>query len=252
VAQSALAADINNGLALTTNKVLIVVSSAVSGGTVAPWARACISTNLTVPVITWESANADEWAFTEGGQGATVGLTQVLVANGPGPLQAGFTNDQVVTTHTGSGGGMNCPAAPGTIVAAYIAAGTGNPVLVGVEKDLVVNSSVFGGSVTHASRKVYFGLVNNDSAQNLSADGMKFWDATVEWLVPAPPTPAVLTATKGPGPGQITLSWTSTGTLETTVNLTPPASWSNAPSQANPQTVSATDPQRYYRVVKKP
>jgi hypothetical protein len=42
VAQSALGADINNGLALTSNKVLIAVSSAVSGGTVQPWARACI------------------------------------------------------------------------------------------------------------------------------------------------------------------------------------------------------------------
>ena len=39
VAQSALAADITNGLTLTTGKVLIAVSSPVGGGTVQPWAR---------------------------------------------------------------------------------------------------------------------------------------------------------------------------------------------------------------------
>jgi len=72
---------------------------------------------------------------------------------------------------------------------------------------------------------------------------MKFWDAAIEWLLP--PT---LTGTKGPGAGQLTLSWTGDGTLVTTTDLTPPTTWVNAPSQANPQTVNTTDPQRYYRV----
>jgi len=247
VAQSSLAADINNGLPLTTGKVLIAVSSQVSGGTVAPWARACISSNITVPVITWEYANADDWAFTEGSAGGAQGFTQVLIANGPGPLQAGFTNDQVVTTHTSPSGGGNCPAAPGTIMAAYTAAGTGNPVLVGVEKGLVVNSTVFPEAVTHASRKVFFGVVNNDSGSGLTADGFKLFDAAIEWLAPAPPAPPRLTATAGPGSGQMTLSWTSSGTLETSTNLAAPV-WISAPSQANPQTVNTTDPQRYYRL----
>jgi hypothetical protein len=248
VAQSALAADINNGLALTTNKVLIVVSSAVSGGTVAPWARACISTNLTVPVITWEQANGDDWAFTEGGTGPAVGgTTHIFLTNGPVYLHAGFADGEVVNTHTGGGGGMSCSAAPGTIMAGYFT-NAPNPALVGVEKGLVVDSTLFpDGPVTHASRKVFFGLVNNDSAQFLNADGMKFWDATVEWLVPPPPAPPKLTATAGPGAGQITLSWTGTGTLETAASLTAPA-WGAAPSQNNPQTVNSTDPQRYYRV----
>ena len=131
-------------------------------------------------------------------------------------------------------------------MAAYIAAGTGNPVLVGVEKGLVVNSTVFGGPVTHASRKVFFGLVNNDSATGLTADGWKLFDAAIEWLVPAPPAPRTH-RDSGPGAGQMTLGWTSSGTLETTTNVAAPA-WIDAPSQANPQTVTTTDPQRYYRV----
>jgi len=248
VAQSSLASDITNGLTLTTGKVLIAVSSAVSGGTVAPWARACITNNITVPVITWEQANGDDWAFTEGGTGPAVGgTTHIALSNGPVYLHAGFANGEVVVTHTGGSGGMSCSAAPGTILAGYFT-NAPNPALVGVEKDLVVNSTLFpDGPVTHASRKVFFGLVNNDSAQFLNADGMKFWDAAIEWLVPAPPAPLKLTATAGPGAGQMTLGWTGTGTLETATNLVAPA-WIPAPSQSNPQTVNTTDPQRYYRV----
>ena len=178
---------------------------------------------------------------------AVGGTTHIALSNGPVALHAGFANGEVVVTHTGGSGGMSCSAAPGTILAGYFT-NAPNPALVGVETNLVVTSSVFGGvPITHASRKVFFGLVDNNSAQFLNADGMKFWDAAIEWLVPAPPAPLKLTATAGPAAGQMTLSWTSTGTLETTTNLVAPA-WINAPSQANPQTVPATDPQRYYRV----
>ena len=106
---------------------------------------------------------------------------------------------------------------------------------------------MYGGPITHASRKVHWGVVENTSAVNLTADGWKLFDAAIEWLVPPPPAPLKLTATAGPGAGQMTLGWTGTGTLETATNVAAPA-WINAPSQANPQTVPATDPQRYYRV----
>jgi hypothetical protein len=247
VAQSALEYDRTNEvapLALTSNKVLIAVSSQVSGGTVAPWARSCILSNISVPVITWEQANGDDWAFTEGTTGPAVGgTTHIALSNGPVYLHAGFANGEVVVTHTGAGGGMSCSAAPGTILAGYFT-NAPNPALVGVPNGLVVTSTAFGSvPITHASRKVFFGLVNNNSAQELNADGMKFWDAAIEWLLP--PT---LTGVKGPGAGQLTLSWTGEGTLVTTTSLTPPVSWADAPSQANPQTVNTTDAQRYYRV----
>lgn len=46
--------------------------------------------------------------------------------------------------------------------------------------------------------------------------------------------------------GQVTLSWTGTGTLEQTDSLSAP-NWGTAPSQVNPQTVSATGTQ-FYRI----
>jgi hypothetical protein len=91
-------------------------------------------------------------------------------------------------------------------------------------------------------------LLYNNTAHLLNTNGLALFDAAVEWLLPpAPPARPVLTVAAGPGSGQMTLGWTSSGTLETTTNLTAPA-WINAPSQSNPQTVPTTGTQRYYRV----
>ena len=48
--------------------------------------------------------------------------------------------------------------------------------------------------------------------------------------------------------GGIEVTCTNDGTLVTTTDLTPPTTWVNAPSQANPQTVNTTDQKRFYRV----
>lgn len=244
VAQGALAADVTSGLALTTNKVLIVVSSLVGGGTVAPWAQACIRSNITVPVMTWEQANGDDWAFTPGTTGPAVGGTSHLaISNGPSFLHAGFANGQVVSTHTGGAGGMSCSAAPGAILAGYFT-NAANPSLVAVTNGFSVLNTLFNGGatpVTHASRKVFFGLVDNGSASFLNTNGMALFDASIDWLLRP-----ILTRTNGPGAGQITLSWTGDAVLQTHTNLATP-DWISAPSQANPQAVNTTEPQRYYR-----
>ena len=78
--------------------------------------------------------------------------------------------------------------------------------------------------------------------QNLNANGLALFDAAVTWAVQP-----VLSSRSGPGAGEVTLFWSSAGTLQTATNLAAPT-WITAPSQANPQTVLATDPQRYYRV----
>jgi len=47
--------------------------------------------------------------------------------------------------------------------------------------------------------------------------------------------------------GNITISWTGTGTLEQTDSLSAP-NWLTAPSQANPQTPPATTGTKFYRI----
>jgi hypothetical protein len=230
-------------MSIASNKTLIAVSSFVGSGQTAAWCRNYVLNNIPIPVLFWEYGNTDDLGLTEGTAGGAQGGTQVFITSAPAYLTAGFTNDQVVTVHSAAGGFHNSgPAAPGTIIAAIEGSDAiGNSVLVGAPVGLVVNSSVLG-TITHASRKVFFGVVNNDSASDLTADGWRLFDAAIEWLLP--PT---LTGAKGPGAGQLTLGWTGSGTLETATNLAAPV-WINAPSQTNPQTVPTTGTQRYYRI----
>ena len=136
---------------------------------------------------------------------------------------------------------------PGVIVAATSPTSETTIRLAGLPEGLEI-ASYFGNPITNASRKVFFGLIQNTSAINLNTNGLALFDAAVEWVLPpAPPAQPVLTVAAGPVAGQVTLSWTSTGTLQTATNLAAPA-WINAPSQSNPQTMTATGAQRYYRV----
>jgi hypothetical protein len=235
-------------LSLASNKVLIVVSSTISSGNIDAWARAFVRSNLTVPIMTWEYGNVDDWAFNaDGGNGnAGSGQTSVLITNAPNALTAGLTNG-VYTPYVSSSGQSWMTTVPdGAIVAAVSTAGT-NPRIVGIPSGLTVDSGPIGESITHASRKVYWGLIHNTGAEVLNADGWALFDAAIVWLAPPPPAPPKLTATAGPGVGQMTLSWTGSGTLETATSLAAPV-WVNAPSQSNPQTVNTADAQRYYRV----
>jgi hypothetical protein len=235
-------------LSLATNKALIVVSSTISSGSMQSWARAFVTANTAVPVMTWEYGNVDDWAFnSDGGNGnAGSGQTSVLVTNAPNALTAGLTNGVHVTYVSTSGQSWMTTVPDGAMVAATGLDGS-NPRIVGIPEGLTVDSTPLGASITHASRKVYWGMIHNTGAEVLNDAGLSLFDAAVSWLVPPPPAPPRLTATAGPGAGQITLSWTSSGTLETAASLTAPV-WNAAPSQGNPQTVNATDPQRYYRV----
>jgi len=246
-ASSLLGPDVPT-MSLASNKALIIVSSSISSGDAANWARAFVKSNLTVPVMTWEYGNVDDWALnSDGGNGNNAGgQTSVLITNAPNVLTAGLTNG-VNTTYVTSGGQTWMTSVPdGAIVAAVDTAGL-NPRIVGIPSGLTLFSTPLGQTITHASRKVWWGVIHNTGAELLNTNGWALFDAAIIWLAPAPPAQPILTATKGPGAGQITLSWTSTGTLETSTNLAAPA-WVNAPSQANPQTVPTTVPQQYFRI----
>jgi hypothetical protein len=231
-------------MTILTNKVLIAIAAPISSGNAAPWIRNFMSNSIPIPVICWEFGNADELALTEGTAGGSGSGTAVVITNAPHflNLMNTFTNGELVTTFTASGNQTHVSTpAPGAIIAALRTGG--QPCIVGVTNGFVVNSTVYGGPITHASRKVHWGVVENTSATLLTTNGISLFDAAIEWLLPPK-----LTATKGPGVGQLTLSWTGDGTLQTTTTVAVPGSWVNAPSQANPQTVSSSDPQRYYRL----
>jgi hypothetical protein len=236
-------------LSFATNKALILVSSSIGSGAMQNWARAFVSSNTAVPVMTWEYGNVDDWALNnDGGNGnAANGQTQVQIANAPNELTAGLTNGvYTVATNVSCGQSWMTSVPAGAIVAALSTAGT-NPRIVGIPSGLTVDPNPLGVPITHASRKVYFGLTHNTGAEVWNDNGWALFDAAVVWLAPAPPAPPVLSVAKGPGAGQMTLSWTSSGTLQTATNVAAPA-WISAPSQSNPQTAPTTGTQRYYRI----
>jgi hypothetical protein len=190
----------------------------------------------------------DDWALnTDGGNGnAANNQTSLLITNAPNALTAGLTNGVYAPYVSSSGQSWMTSVPDGAIVAATGIDGM-NPRIVGIPAGLIVDSTPIGAQITHASRKVYWGAIHNTGAEVLNDTGLALFDAAVTWLVPPPPAPPKLTVMAGPGVGQMTLSWTSSGTLETATSLAAPV-WVNAPSQSNPQTVNTADPQRYYRV----
>jgi hypothetical protein len=245
---SGMNADIE--LTNAQGKALILISSTISSADIAGWAMNFMTNNpnyADVPIITWEFGNADEWAFSVDA-GAGSAAATLVVTNAPHPLTGGLT-DGTYTVYTPDGNdGMRVGSTltPGVIVAAHTTTTPTYGKIVGMEKGLVIENYYGSGvTVTNGSRKVFLGLLGNNNAQYLNTNGLALFDAAINWVLP--PLPATLTVSRGPGPGQMTLSWTGSGTLETTTNLVAPV-WVTAPSQANPQTVDTTDPKRFYRV----
>ena len=231
-------------LSIVSNKVLVVVSSSIASGNVATWARNFVTAGVPVPVMTWEYGNGDDWAMSnDGGNGTTGNQTALTITGAPHPLAAGLANG-VHTTQTSGNQSYLSTVPEGAVLIAADEAGT-VPRIIGIPAGLVVDPTVIGVPITHASRKVYFGVIQNDNFATLNANGLALFDAAVEWLLP--PVRPVLKATAGPGAGQMTLSWTGVGTLQTANSLTAPT-WTNAANQSNPQAVPATSTQSYFRI----
>jgi hypothetical protein len=242
-AQSAIAADTT--LSLATNKTMIMISSTVSGGNIAAWARRFMTNNQTASVIYWEAANGDDWAF--GSDGAGNGAQSLAIVNAPNPLTAGLTNGTHAVYESGFSDGQRFsnPIA-GLIIAANNLNALPDPKIAGMDKGLVINNIYSSGiDVSNASRKVFLGLLGNNNAEHLNENGLALFDAAVTWVLP--PAAPKLTVAPGPGAGEMIVGWTGAGTLETATNLLTPT-WISAPSQANPQTVPTTGTQRYYRI----
>ncbi|HKS38550.1 MAG TPA: hypothetical protein VJW76_15255, partial [Verrucomicrobiae bacterium] len=82
-----------------------------------------------------------------------------------------------------------------------------------------------------------------------TATTLRFEDASgdLDYFMLVPSAPGLRFNPPGLSGGQMTISWTGTGTLQQTDSLSPP-NWGPAPSQANPQTVTASDASKYYRL----
>jgi hypothetical protein len=221
---------------------LILVCSSSGSGNITKYR------DVTAPILDWEWAAYDGLALSTG-DGATIdnSQTQIEIVNAGHPLAAGLSAG-VITVFPAPAAQMASvdPAllAPTVTVVANAVDGTGRAVLFGVESGAALQPDPATGSpVTAPARRAGF-FLGGDTFTGLNPDGLKLFDAAVRWTANIAAQPRFNPPTLSTG--NVTLSWTGTGTLEQTDSLSPP-NWGQASSQANPQTVPATGT-RFYRI----
>lgn len=221
------------------DKDLIVISSTVGSGNVATKFTASA-----VPIITWETALADELGLeNDNVNGATIGAqTEIEITNSTHPLAAGLNVGNLVVYSTAGDVGSLGTVVPGAVVIATAVDGTARPVLFGVEKDVELNPARIAAA---PARRVFL-FFGNNTYVNATADGKKLFDAAVNWalnITEQPPIRMQISRTAN----QVTITWSGGGTLESTATLGATASWTTVPG-GSPVTITPNEPQRFYRV----
>jgi hypothetical protein len=217
-------------------KVLVIISSTITSGNVSTKFR-----NVTVPVIDWEHAVEDDFGMT--GNASTDhntigGQTDLEIINSSHPLAAGLSGTVTITSipETFTWG---LPVDTAIKIAQIPGDPTKYPFFA-----YETGALMFGGFAAPARRVLL--PMGDTTFENLTADGLKLFDAAVAWALAGVPVAPPKFNAPSLGPTGMTLSWTGSGTLEQADS--PPGTWSAAPSQSNPQTVPATAPARFYRI----
>ncbi len=223
-----------------SGKVLVVNSATVISGNVGNKFR-----DVAVPVLNLEQALEDNYLLTfdtGADHGETAGQTDLIITDATHPLAAGLsagTHTVTTTPLTFTWGTPNIATAK---VIATLNDGSGSACLYAYDKGALL----IDGVTAAPERRVHL-FPQNDGFAALTPEGLKLFNAALSWAMnralvkPAPKfNPVVLQGVN------VTLSWTGTGTLQQEDKLD--GSWSDAPNQANPQTIPSTGSMRFYRL----
>lgn len=220
-------------------KVLVINSATVTSGNVGNKFR-----DVAVPVINLEQALEDNYLMTfdtGADHGETGGQTEIIITDANHPLAAGLSVGVQAVTTVPLTFTWGTPGATAKVIAT-LNDGTGSACLYAYDK----GARLIDGVTAAPERRVHF-FAQNDGFAALTPEGLKLFDAALSWAMnrilanPAPKfNPIAL-----PG-GNLTLSWTGTGTLQQVDKLD--GSWSDAPNQANPQIILVTGAMRFYRL----
>jgi hypothetical protein len=206
---------INSVTADADDKKLVVISSSTPSGDVNTK-----FTGVAAGIVNWENAVEDDLLMTlngatdRGTTGANQTAVDITAAGAAHPLGAGLPAGPVTITTSPADLSWGLPAAS----AVRIATVAGDPtrvVIYGYEK----GAALIDGTPA-AGRRVNSGGTDNSFVQ-LNADGLKLFDAAVDWARGAGTvTPPQITAATLAG-GNINVTWTGGGTLEWTSALLP-------------------------------
>jgi hypothetical protein len=222
-------------------KSLIVVSSTVSSGQVGTKYR-----DVAVPVINWEQALQDDFLMTwntGADRGEDGGHTEVIIVDPDHPLAAGLpagihtvtTSPQIFT--------WGRPNPLTAHVIATVATGADTPCVYAYEKGALL----IDGSTPAPERRVHIFLQDNTFA-SLTPDGLKLFDAAVNWAVGGGTAPPARFDSATLENGAITITWSGEGTLEEAPTVRGP--WSALPNAASPYSVPAVNQAKFFRLAR--
>lgn len=221
-------------------KALIIVSSTSGSGNITKYR------DVTVPILNWEWAAYDGLGMSDA-DGATLdnSETQIEIVNPAHPLAAGLPAGMRTIFPAAAAQFAVVDPTPSAVVVARAADGSGRATLFGIEKGAALSEATAPGLKAPARRVGIF--LGGDTFASLNADGQKLFDAAVAWAlnVSSDGAQPKFNAVTRSG-NTMTLSWTGSGTLQQADSVTGP--WSDAPSQANPQTVNVTGTAKFYRI----
>jgi hypothetical protein len=154
---------------------LVIVSSTVSSKDVAPGWR-----TLAVPLVTWENDLLDDFAMTGKRHDTDFGEAEkeryLWVVNAPHPVAGGLAAGVANVYRKQAGMSWGKPGLGASIIATIY----GQPEKAAVfayEKGATMDYE----SLAPARRVMFF--LGNDTFTNLSADGMRLFDAAIDWAM---------------------------------------------------------------------
>lgn len=230
-------------------KVLVVISSTLGSGDILAKFR-----DVTVGVLAWENNIEDDMLETLNdatldhntiaGQ-LSIDLTAAGAAHQMGAgLPAGPVT--VVTTATDLSWGR--PVSTATIIA-MISGDTNKATIYGIEKgaNLIAADGTATGPAA-AGRRVHF-LMADNTFPLLTADGLKLFDAAVDWARGVGGNTAQPVISISRTGNQLTLTWTNGGTLQQAPTVL--GAWTTASTTGTfTTTIPATAGLSFYRVIK--
>ncbi|MBI4659521.1 MAG: Ig-like domain-containing protein [Verrucomicrobia bacterium] len=201
---------------------LVVNSSSVDSGAIAAKFR-----NVTIPVVSWEQANQDDFAMTGDtatDRGTVTNQTQIAILDTTHPLAGGFKAGPLTVAASPTEVGWGLPAASATRIATVVG-NADQAAIYGYDK----GAAMMGG-FTAPARRVHF-FTTDASFPLLNADGLKLFDAALSWALERSVTPPAggISVTVSVGAGGLTLKWaggTGPYTIQSKASLSD-AAWSD-------------------------
>jgi hypothetical protein len=167
------------------------------------------------------------------------------IVDSTSPLAAGFPNGLVTTTTAdpANADAYSEGQPTGAHIVATIADDPTQAVIYYYEKgDKGFNDFVM------PARRVFF-FFGDNTATFATADGLKLFDAAVDWALNKTSTSAPQITSARVSTGTITIQWTGGGTLESAPSLASPITWTSTGNSTGSFSEPATGT-KYYRVKK--